>query len=169
MTDYTELKRLADAANAVMGDVRVDVAITSESGPNQDEIDSVTAFLKLATPAAVMALIVENERLSVDEQEATGLCNRLSDLLRSTAIEVRGPEKPLKRHGFHDLPSRVKTVISERDQLQTENEALRKDAERYRGVRRVANRQGFTDEQFDQQTDARTANLDAAIGKGEQS
>ncbi|WP_342649111.1 ead/Ea22-like family protein [Pseudomonas sp. REB1044] len=46
-----------------------------------------------------------------------------------------------------------------------ENEALRKDAERYRAVRRVANLQGFTDELFDQQTDTRTASLDAAMAK----
>lgn len=46
-----------------------------------------------------------------------------------------------------------------------ENDALRQDAERYRGVRRVANRQGFTDEQFDQQTDARLANFEKAMAK----
>ena len=46
-----------------------------------------------------------------------------------------------------------------------ESEALRKDAERYRGVRRVANHQGFTDEQFDQQTDSRVSSFDAAMVK----
>ncbi|WP_017903581.1 hypothetical protein [Pseudomonas asplenii] len=49
--------------------------------------------------------------------------------------------------------------------LPDEHEALRKDAERYRGVRRAANRQGFTDEQFDQQTDTRIASFDAAMAK----
>ncbi len=39
--------------------------------------------------------------------------------------------------------------------------ALGADAERYRGVRRVANRQGYTDAQFDQQTDDRVARFDA--------
>ncbi|MBA1192829.1 hypothetical protein G7007_08145 [Pseudomonas entomophila] len=51
------------------------------------------------------------------------------------------------------------------DQAKAEGEALRKDAERYRGVRRVANRQGFTDEQFDQQTDSKIARFDAAMAK----
>ncbi len=64
MIDKTELKRLADAANAVMGDARVDVAITSESGPNQAEIDAVTSFLQVATPAAVLALLAEIQSLS---------------------------------------------------------------------------------------------------------
>ena len=50
--------------------------------------------------------------------------------------------------------------------LLAEIDALRGDAERYRGVRHVANRQGFTDEQFDQQTDTRVANFDAALAKG---
>jgi hypothetical protein len=58
-----------------------------------------------------------------------------------------------------------KTALDEREQLKVESEALRKDAERYRGVRRVANRQGFTDEQFDQQTDSRIANFDEAMAK----
>ena len=121
MSDYSELKRLAEAANAVIGDVNVDVTISRDSGPNQAEIDAVAAFLQLATPAAVLGLFAEKERLSTDEQEATDLCDHLSDLLRSTAIEVRGPEEPLKRHSFHDLPSRVKTVISERDKLKSDN------------------------------------------------
>ena len=69
-------------------------------------------------------LKAENERLATDEQEAADLCDRLSDLLRNTAIEVRGPEEPLKRHGFSDLPSRVKTVVAEREKLMTENETL---------------------------------------------
>lgn len=57
------------------------------------------------------------QRLTADEQEAADLCDRLSDLLRNTTIEIRGPEEPLKRHGFHDLPSRVKAVVAELDQL----------------------------------------------------
>ena len=51
------------------------------------------------------------------------------------------------------------------DGLQSELGSLRKDAERYRGVRRVANRQGLTDEQFDQQTDSRVGSFDTAMAK----
>ncbi|MCK9802112.1 hypothetical protein M1B34_31745 [Pseudomonas sp. MAFF 302030] len=53
-------------------------------------------------------------------------------------------------------------------ELKAEVEALRDDAERYRGVRRVANQQGYSDEQFDQQTDTRVARFDDDMGKGEQ-
>ena len=153
MIDKNELKRLATAANAVMGDVRVDVAITSESGPNQDEIDSVAAFLKLATPAAVLALIAENERFLKLLDRMVEQCVPLTEL-----EGVPGWSRVVE----------LVEVVEQRDQLKAENEALRKDAERYRGVRRVANRQGFTDEQFDQQTDTRTAKFDAAMGKEEQ-
>lgn len=66
MADYTELKRLAEAANVVTSDTRVEMTIASEPGPNQAEIDAVTAFMGAATPAAVLALIAENERLRAD-------------------------------------------------------------------------------------------------------
>lgn len=48
-----------------------------------------------------------------------------------------------------------------------EHEALRKDAERYRGVRRVAGAQGYTEDQFDEQTDQRVARFDAALAAKE--
>lgn len=187
MTDYTELKRLADAANAVMGDVRVDVAITSESGPNQDEIDSVTAFLKLATPAAVMALIVENDRLKT---------------LRSTTERDLAQELEVWKHGpscwncgdtgdVHDMvgewrgqcdcnAAKLIDVSSERDQLKDEIEALRKDAERYRWLRGqhwnksemavVCQPKKAVKLGFDCPSEGRLdCAVDTAMGKGEQS
>ncbi|MGO3563711.1 hypothetical protein [Pseudomonas helleri] len=81
----------------------------------------------------ISALIAENERLHESDQEATELCDTLSVLLGEIAVAVRGPEEPKSRHGFHDLPSRVKTVVSERDQLKAENERLRAD---YAGLAR---------------------------------
>ena len=198
MSDYSKLKELAEAA--------------SEGAWVQDAFDVVSdgiedrrvarcswltdaQYIAAANPAAVLALIAENERLKnrlevdprhdydgistrdatvkvLDEQvdqlkaenerlhesdqEATELCDTLSVLLGEIAVAVRGPEEPKSRHGFHDLPSRVKTVVGERDQLKTmiddpdyppkyarrliaelkaEVEALRKDAERYRWLR----------------------------------
>lgn len=122
MTDKTELKRLAEevisAAELYAADSCNDYLATNWAAADD-------AFRGAASPTAILALLTEKERLSADEQEAADLCDRLSDLLRSTAIEVRGPEEPLKRHSFHDLPSRVKTVISERDQLQAEVERLK--------------------------------------------
>ena len=147
MTDYTELKRAAERIVEVQTSQDVPIGILFDE------------FEALASPEAILALIAENERLSGDEQEAADLCDRLSDLLRNTAIEVRGPEEPLKRHGFHDLPSRVKTVVAERDQLKAEVEALRQDAERYRRMRTASLKQSDVladefDAEFDLQFDA---------------
>lgn len=47
----------------------------------------------------------------------------------------------------------VQASVKEIARLTAENEALRKDADRYRGIRRIANTQGYTDPQFDEQTD----------------
>ena len=52
-------------------------------------------------------------------------------------------------------PGAMKALLSERADL-------RRDAERYRGVRRVAESQGFADVEFDSQTDERIARFDAA-------
>jgi hypothetical protein len=62
-------------------------------------------------------LKTENDSLSESDQEATELCDTLSALLGQVAVAARGPEEPKSRHGFHDLPSRVKTVVAERAQL----------------------------------------------------
>lgn len=89
-----------------------------------DEAQTLLVFLggdlpghTLVPDAALRAQRDQIEKLMADEQEAGDLCDRLSDLLRNTAIEVRGPEAPLKRHGFADLPSRVKTVVADRDRI----------------------------------------------------
>ena len=100
MTDYSELKRLAEAANAVTSDVNVEMTLASESGPNQAEIDAVTAFMGMAIPAAVLAMLADIEYLTESRQEAREERNRIGD--RHDALEA------------------------ERDQLKAENEVLRK-------------------------------------------
>ncbi|MEB3843966.1 hypothetical protein [Pseudomonas guariconensis] len=96
--------------------------------------EAVRSYEAMTAPSAVLALLAEIERLAADEQEATALCSRLSDLLRDVALAVRGPEEPLKRHGFADLPSRVKAVVAERDQLKAENEDYKSGQERYEQI-----------------------------------
>ncbi|MFK7671792.1 hypothetical protein [Pseudomonas lundensis] len=122
MTDNTDLKRLAQRV--------IDIEALDGGEPIGEAWGE---FEAAATPAAVLALIAENERLHESDQEATELCDTLSVLLGEIAVAVRGPEEPKSRHGFHDLPSRVKTVVSERDQLKADNERLRAD---YAGLAR---------------------------------
>lgn len=128
--DKAKLKALAEAANAVAADVNITMAV----GSAPEEVKAVQDFLQQAMPKTILALLAEIERLAADEQEATALCSRLSDLLRDVALAVRGPEEPLKRHGFADLPSRVKAVVAERDQLKAENEDYKSGQERYEQI-----------------------------------
>ena len=134
MTDLAKLKALAEAATAgpwISGgnwvSTRKDGASIADCRRGDEK------FIAAANPAVVLGLIAENERLHESDQEATELCDTLSVLLGEIAVAVRGPEEPKSRHGFHDLPSRVKTVVSERDQLKADNERLRAD---YAGLAR---------------------------------
>ena len=131
MTDYTELKRLADeliAANDLFNESPQDNEVGDAWSLANDR------FTEAASPEFILALIAENERLHESDQEATELCDTLSVLLGEIAVEVRGPEEPKSRHGFHDLPSRVKTVVSERDQLRAEIAGLKTGYEAYERV-----------------------------------
>ena len=162
MTDKTELKRLADAANAVMGDARVDVAITSEDGPNQAEIDAVTSFLQVATPAAVLALIAENQRLTGCIVQRRAQAEQYDQALIKMAAErdqLKAEVERLKAENQSEVGACLLSVAENKKLqaenealrglyqmhkatetremrcLKTENEALRKDAERYRWLR----------------------------------
>lgn len=77
--DREAFKALAESANAVTGDVRVDVTITSDAGPNQAEIDAVTAFMGMATPAAILALLAQIDLLKAENQCRVRQVERLVD------------------------------------------------------------------------------------------
>jgi hypothetical protein len=70
MSDLSNVGKLAKVASAVTGDVHVEVTIASDAGPNQEEIDAVTAFMGAATPAAVLELFAEIDRLRTAEGDA---------------------------------------------------------------------------------------------------
>ena len=55
--DYTELQARAEAANAVTGNVNLQLSITSAEGSSQEEVNAVTLFYGLATPAAFLDVI----------------------------------------------------------------------------------------------------------------
>lgn len=139
MTDYTELKRLAETANAVTGDVSVDIAISSERGPNQPEIDAVTAFVGAATPAVVMALIAENKRLTAELDCPFRLARHSKRLVEQLRAEVAGLKTGYEAYERvnAELKAEVEWLQEENENLRTcsssvnaavalENEALRK-------------------------------------------
>lgn len=57
--DFTELQSRAEAANAVTGNVNVELSISSAEGTNQAEVNAVTLFYGVATPSAVLGVIDE--------------------------------------------------------------------------------------------------------------
>lgn len=116
-----KLKELAEAANAITTDVNITMAI----GADPVEVKAVQDYLQVAMPKTILALLAEIERLEASDSESTELCDCLSSLLGQVAVTVRGPEEPKSRHGFSDIPSRVKVVVAERDQLKAENELIR--------------------------------------------
>ncbi|WP_281686714.1 hypothetical protein [Pseudomonas citronellolis] len=63
--------------------------------------------------------VAQHERIDAarvaEIEELDGLVKRLGDLLSQVAIALRGPEPPLTRYGYADLPLRVKTLVDERD------------------------------------------------------
>lgn len=112
--DKVELKALAEAANAVIGDVRVAMTITSEPGPNQAEIDAVTAFMVAARPFAILAMLAESDRLTAQVKT-----------LQSDANSWQSGYDEGRRIG-------TKTALDERAQLKTANEAIKADIESWR-------------------------------------
>lgn len=63
--------------------------------------------------------VAQHERIEAarvaEIEEMDGLVKRLGDLLSELAVALRGPEPPLTRYGYADLPLRVKTLLEERD------------------------------------------------------
>ncbi|AZF37721.1 hypothetical protein C4J88_2941 [Pseudomonas sp. R4-39-08] len=148
--NYTELKRLAEAAtqgdwtHLKHGVIKGGPAVQFTNGSSQQQIVMTTGaewmrqgeqyanadFIAAANPAAVLALIAENDELRnagsqlrtffVDATEQCCKAERERDQLRA---EVAG-----LRTGY-EAYARVNA------ELKAENEALRNDAERYRWLR----------------------------------
>ena len=109
-------------------------------------------------PRGVLDLIAENERLGTQVR------------LARVAAEVKAHQ------GVGRAITETLTVTVERDQPRVENEALRKDAERYRWLRDqsesihqfyLSTPIWFTGVKFSKESVDST--IDAAMGKGEQS
>ena len=62
--------------------------------------------------AELRRLHAENDALRADAAENEALRERMADILRRTAVALRGPEPPLARLGWHDLPERAAAAIA---------------------------------------------------------
>ena len=186
MTDYTELTRLAAAIESCTSIPEEDEAAWMRRttgravGELLEELDNFKAEIPKWTEREIV-LIAENERLKT---------------LRSKTERELAQQLEVWRHGpscwncgdtgdVHDIvgewrgkcdcfAAQLFDATQERDQLKAENEALRKNAERYQWLREARSgyievvewigphATGMTGEDLD-------ALLDAAMGKGEQS
>ena len=54
----------------------------------------------------------EIQRLTDELREGDELRERLGDLLRRTAVALRGPEPPLTRWSWHDVPDRAAAAVA---------------------------------------------------------
>ncbi|MFJ2680957.1 hypothetical protein [Pseudomonas sivasensis] len=121
-------------------------------------------FFLACTPAVVLALIAENDRIKSDNREMLKFKEHM--------VELR------ETHGFDSWAA----ALVEVDRLRVENDALRKDAERYRWLR---SRESAEDPEISvtrwtqltpqsamgeaPRLEVLDAAIDAAMGKGEKS
>lgn len=124
MIELKEFTRLAEAANAVTGDVTAQLVLESASGPSQADIEAVTAFTAAATPSAVLSLLATIRQLQYELDEADRLAGeatrtkqdlvdykrRVSTWMEQTTVELgHSRNKP-----FDEAFSELK---AERDRL----------------------------------------------------
>ena len=164
MTDKTELKRLADAATQgewthlkhgvikggpavkfANGSTQCQIAMTvgaewmreGEQGANAD-------FIAAANPAAIKALIEElewSQLMNAEEIDRVEISQGLQlkarnsrDRFKAERDQLKAQVERLKAENQSEVGACLLSV-AENKKLQAENEALRKDAERYRWLR----------------------------------
>jgi hypothetical protein len=88
-----------------------------------DELRAAAARKWQGDPAAQRAGLFaraadEVQHLREEVAELDALRNRLADLLTRTAVALRGPEPPLTRWGWHDVPERAAAAVAAIDVMQ---------------------------------------------------
>lgn len=124
MIELKEFTQLAEAANAVTGDVTAQLVLESASGPSQADIDAVTAFTAAATPSAVLSLLATIRQLQYELDEADRLAGeatrtkqdlvdykrRVSTWMEQTTVELGHSRNKPFDEAFNELKA-------ERDRL----------------------------------------------------
>lgn len=123
MSDYTELKRLAEAALRNWPDSKL------------FERPECERFIDAARPDVVLALIAENERLKKDRRtehqslRSDKARNNLYMVIATSLID----DHPYERTGSdwnyeHPIHDKIISLLADRDQLKTENNEFRRRA-----------------------------------------
>lgn len=118
MSEYSKLKELAEAANAVKSDVNITMAV----GTTQEEVKAVQDFLQLAMPKTILALIAENERLERKNANQSKSIREYQDLVMGGDVSL----------GM--LKADIRVTTGERDQLRAEVAGLKTGYEAYEQV-----------------------------------
>lgn len=82
------------------------------------EVDHALDGFPAVRMSMLSAMASELERLAAEVDELHALRDRLGDLLSRTAVALRGPEPPLTRWGWHDVPDRAAAAIAAIDVMQ---------------------------------------------------
>jgi hypothetical protein len=160
MTDRQELKRLAEAAPCGPWISENDSLYFKEDGYTRHLLDADAGhdvedeayyaalnFIAVANPATVVALIAENEGLHAQHARDSGELRKLCAARDSARRERDQFKANSERHKMDLECAQLNLSIavgvknsqqSELHEAQAENEALRKDAERYRFVSQLA-------------------------------
>lgn len=102
----------------------------------------------------IPALLAEKEALKAEVTELDDLRDRLSTILKSTAIAIRGPEPELTSWGWADLPERVEALKARVAELEAQLERTSNNRDMWRGqcgrqaAQLEAQRVALTDEQI---------------------
>lgn len=127
-TDYAALHAEAEALRVVLHEI-------ASVNPAQRGIEWAKSYACDGLKGAGSELYArwldsfnEAEALRAEIEEMDALLNRQADLLRQTAIALRGPEPDLTRYSHSDIPTRATTAVAELDALRAENAALRESS-----------------------------------------
>jgi hypothetical protein len=171
MTDYTELKRLAEAAIKQHGDW----VAAGEPWPVWNSF--LMELYAAANPAAVLALIAESERLSA-------ACTRAEQVINaeSKAAAIATGRANLMQTEREQLKAENETLVAAAKALRDEWRKDQVDAKRHRFARdcaygaltlmegkRVFVELDYPEGEFSGCGQAYEIAIDAAMGKGEQS
>lgn len=127
ITQRDHWKQLAETRNSI-----VVTEVCPESRSVEEYIidaDSVRASWRL-----IRGYREQIAALRAEIEEVYALLNLQADLLRQTAIALRGPEPDLTRYSHADIPTRATTAVAELDALRADNGRLRAELEQSRDL-----------------------------------
>lgn len=81
-------------------------------------VEAARKFLSLPFSQEIAARLKRVAELEAERADDDALRERMSDILKRTAIALRGPEPPLTAWSWHDLPERAAAAIASIDLFQ---------------------------------------------------